>query len=54
LPVRSEATAGSPLKTKNFDKFFSGIAIAAVIVTALILAHFMFLGRRRTPASTAL
>jgi hypothetical protein len=38
-------TAGRPLKAKNFDKFFSGMSIAAVIVVALVLAHFMFLGR---------
>lgn len=32
---------GSPFKTKNFNKFFFGILIAALVLAALILAYFV-------------
>ena len=40
--VNSEmpSAAGSPFKTKNFNKFFFGIMIAALVIGALFLFYF--------------
>lgn len=53
--------SASPFRTKNFNKFFFGIVIAAVLLAVLIFALFYGLGKhnhahsatsRKNPATT--
>ena len=37
---------GSPFVTKNFNKFFYGIVIFAVVIAAVVLMFFMGIFRR--------
>jgi len=45
--------AGSPFITKNFNKFFFGICIAALILVVLFVLYFLFFAKKHGTPKTA-
>ena len=44
---------GSPFRTKNFNKFFFGIMLAAIILVALFFAFFYHARKAHPPATVS-
>jgi hypothetical protein len=43
------SASGSPFKTKNFNKFFFGIMIAAIVIAIAIMAYLSLAARHQSP-----
>ena len=39
------SVAGSPFKTKNFNKFFFGIVLFALAIVTVLTIYFLFLAK---------